>query len=132
MVRARLRLLCAAALLLAPAMQAAEAAQVLSPSAQSTRLAPLPERPALPPVAPSLAWEDAAAATLVSLPFTAFWSLLGALAVGGISQGRFPPELNGDMLAGAAMVAGGTSLGIGLINIRWGGTKKPAAEKAAP
>lgn len=132
MVRTPARLLCAVCLLLGPALHAAEAAQALSPSVQAADLAPLPPRPTLPPVAPSLAWEDAAAATLVSLPFTAFWSLLGALAAGGVSQGRFPPELNTEMLAGAALVAGGTSLGIGLINIRWGGSKKAAPEAAAP
>lgn len=100
-------------------------AAAVSPTVQA--LAELPPRPQAPVLQPNRAWEDAAAVTLVSLPFTAFWALLGALAVGGASQGRFPPELSTDMLAGAAMVAGGSSLAIGLFSISWGGPSHPAS-----
>jgi hypothetical protein len=124
MVRALLCLFAAACLALAPGLSAAEA---LSPSAKTLEALPqLPARPTIPDRKPNVAWEDMSAVTLVSLPFTAFWALLGALAVGGFQQGRFPPELDTPLLTGAAAVAAGASLSIGLVSVSWGGSSKPA------
>jgi hypothetical protein len=64
--------------------------------------------------------EDFFTVTLVSLPFTALWALIGASVVGGISQGKYPPEFNSDMLIGAGAVAVGASLGIGIVSVAWG------------
>jgi hypothetical protein len=94
-------------------------------------LAPLPGSPAVPQPLPSAGWEDFTAVTLVSMPFTAFWAVLGALIVGGVSQGHFPPEVDTPMLAGAAAVAGGASLGIGLVSLHWG-PRRAAAPDPAP
>lgn len=107
----------------AQALSPSAAAQALSPDAGSADLAPLPLRPAPLVREPNVAWEDFSAVTLVSLPFTAFWSILGTLAVGGISQGKFPPEIDSTLIATAASIAGGASLTIGLVSIQWGGPK---------
>ena len=64
--------------------------------------------------------EDFFTVTIVSLPFTALWVLIGASVVGGISQNRYPPEFNEDMLIGAGAVAVGASVGIGLVSVAWG------------
>jgi hypothetical protein len=124
MVRTLFSLLAALWMALAPGLNAAEA---LSPSAKALEaLPPLPARPAIPDRKPNVAWEDMSAVTLVSLPFTAFWALLGALAIGGFQQGRFPPEMDTPLLTGAAAVAAGASLSIGLVSVSWGGPSKPA------
>lgn len=119
----------------ATALSRGAQADAVSASAQGA-LEALPGRPSPPPLEPNVPWQDISAVTLVSLPFTAFWSVLGALAVAGISQGHFPPEIGTPMLAGAAIVAGSASLGIGLISVQWGGSKpralSPTAEAAHP
>jgi hypothetical protein len=60
---------------------------------------------------------------LISLPFTAIWGLLGALAVGGIAQHRFPPEFDTPLLAGAGAAALGASVITGLVSVKWGGSR---------
>lgn len=117
--------LSASAQALSPSAQAltpTATAQALSPSV-SADLAPLPPRPTPLVLEPNVAWEDFSAVTLVSLPFTAFWSILGTLIVGGLSQGKFPPEIDNTLIASAASVAAGASLAIGLVSIHWGGSK---------
>lgn len=124
MVRTLFSLFAAAWMALAPAMHAAEA---VSPSAKTLEALPqLPARPPIPARTPNVAWEDMSAVTIVSLPFTAFWALLGALTIGGIQQGRFPPEMDSPLLTGAAVVAAGASLSIGLVSVSWGGSSKAA------
>lgn len=130
MVNPAARGLAALWLALAPAWiraQGPEPAAAEAAPAEADLLGDLPARPRPPVPVPNVAWEHASAVTLVSLPFTAFWSLLGALAVGGIAQGRFPPEVDTPLLAGAAAVAGAGSLAIGLASVRWGG---PARREA--
>lgn len=109
---------------LAPALTAAAAVSESPEGAPAAEpgLSPLPERPAPLQREPNVAWEDVSAVTLVSLPFTAFWALIGALAVGGFTQGKFPPELDTPLLTGAAAAAAGASLSIGLISVNWGGS----------
>lgn len=100
----------------------------LSPAAASADLLPaLPSRPAPLKREPNVRWETFSATTLVSLPFTAFWALLGALIVGGVVQKRFPPEIDQPLLTSAAVVAGTASLGIGLISVNWGGSPASAS-----
>jgi hypothetical protein len=70
-----------------------------------------------------VAWEDFTAVTLISLPFTALWALVGAVTVAAISQHAFPPSMDTPQLAGAAMVAAGASVSIGLLSVQWGGPK---------
>jgi hypothetical protein len=89
-------------------------------------LAPLAPRPEPPAMQPSAAWEDVSAVTLVSLPFTAFWCLLGSLAVAGVAQHKFPPDMDTPTLLGAATVAAGASLAIGLVSLQWGGPSSSA------
>ena len=81
----------------------------------------LPGRPAPIPKIPNNGVEDFFAVTLISLPFTAFWALIGALIVGGISQNHFPPEFTTPLLASAGATAAGTSVAIGLVSVQWGG-----------
>lgn len=101
----------------------------LSLALPAAELAPLPASPPKPAHLPNVAWEDFTAVTLISLPFTALWSVLGALAVASISQQVFPPAMDTPELAGAAMVAVGASLSIGLVSVQWGGPKaKPTPE----
>lgn len=68
--------------------------------------------------------EDFFTVSLVSIPFTGLWALLGASVVAGISQSKYPPEFSDDMFLGAAGVALGASVGIGLLSVSWGGSKK--------
>lgn len=75
--------------------------------------------------------EDFFTVSLTSLPFTALWSLVGATVVGGISQNKFPPEFNDNMLIGAGAVALGASFSIGLVSVFWGKGKAPAASPQA-
>jgi hypothetical protein len=115
----------------APALLAAD----LSPTAaaqEDAELAALPARPAPLQREPNVAWEDFTASTLVSMPFTAFWALLGALLVGGVAQQRFPPEFDQNLLAGAAAAAGAASLTVGLVSVKWGGSKDPGSAAAGP
>ncbi len=97
----------------------AEASVTTTPEA----LAPLPGAPAPIPKVPNRPMEDFVAVTLISLPFTAFWGLIGALAIGGIAQNRFPPEFDTPLLTGAATFAAGSALTVGLVSVQWGGGK---------
>jgi hypothetical protein len=90
-------------------------------------MAVLPGRPPLPVKTVNNPVEDFAAVTLFSLPFTAFWALVGALAIGGISQSRFPPDFDGPLLPSAAAAAAGASVCIGLFSVSWGAGSAPAA-----
>jgi hypothetical protein len=128
------------ALRLSPVAALGGTAQALSPAAGAVSATAQPlsasanaELPALPPAPlPPLktensAWESFAGVTLLSAPFTALWSVLGALAVEGFAQGQFPPDFGRDRakatLSTAAAVAGGGSLLIGLVSVQWGGSK---------
>jgi hypothetical protein len=95
-------------------------AQALALSGTAKGLQPLPERPK--PIAKMAndPVEDFFAITLLSVPFTALWSLAGALIVGSISQGHFPPVIGTPLLTGAALTAAGASVTIGLVSIQWG------------
>lgn len=124
-----LSLTAASALAAAPAVQPL----ALSPTAAaSAELPALPPRPAPLKREPNVGWESFAASTLVSMPFTAFWALLGALLVGGVAQQRFPPEFDQALLTGAAAAAGAASVSIGLISVQWGGGSSPAAATLTP
>ena len=114
---------CLALTATATALSATSASVPASPAVYT--LQALPERPAPIRHVPNQAGEDLVAITLISLPFTALWSLLGAAIVGGISQNRFPPNFDTPMLTGAAGVALGTSLAIGLVSVQWGGSHPP-------
>jgi hypothetical protein len=126
----------------ARALSPAAAALPLSPSAGgSTRTAealsatakgllPLPERPDHIHLAVNNPVEDFFALTLLSLPFTAIWGLLGAVLVGSIAQAHFPPTVGTPLLAGAGVVAAGASVSIALVSIQWGGSSGPRASTA--
>ncbi len=91
-------------------------AQAISPTA----LVPL--TPFMPEA--DSGFEDFAVTSIISLPFTALWSLLGCMVVTSLWQQKFPPELGDPELIGAATTALGASISIGLISVNWGGTKK--------
>ena len=98
-------------------------ASALSPSADV--LLPLPPRPPPPAKTHNSALESFVGVTLLSAPFTAFWAVLGALAVESVAQHQFPPDFGQDRakatLSAAGAVAGGSSVMIGLVSIHWGG-----------
>lgn len=85
----------------------------------------LPGRPAPIPKVPNNGVEDFFAVTLISLPFMAFWGLIGALIVGSAGQGHFPPDFDTPLLQGAGMVAAGASVATGLVSVQWGSFPKP-------
>lgn len=97
-------------------------AKTLSPTANV--MGPLPARPLPIQRIANRPVDDFFAVTLISLPFTAFWALVGALAVGGIAQQRFPPEFDNNLLAGAGAFAGGASLLTGLVSVSWSSSPK--------
>lgn len=109
-------------------------ATALSPSADA--LAPLPARPLPPTKVTNSAWEGFAGVTLLSAPFTAFWSVLGALIVESLAQRQFPPDFGQDRakatLAAAAGVAAGSSVIIGLVSLHWGGSPSSPTAQALP
>jgi hypothetical protein len=94
-------------LLASPCLQAAEA------------LPPLPSTAPQPSVEKNEPLEDFFTVTIVSLPFTAFWCTLGALAIAGAQQGHFPPEVDQGLMVGAGSAALGLSVGIGLVSVTW-------------
>jgi hypothetical protein len=102
----------------AQALHAAEAG-ALSPTAQA---ASSPQFEKNRPV------EDFFTVSLISTPFTALWSFVGASVVAGISQGKFPPEYNDQMLIGAGGVALGAALSIGFVSAYWGKGVKPSSK----
>jgi hypothetical protein len=74
--------------------------------------------------------EDFCVVSIVSLPFTALWSILGAGIVASISQQKFPPELSNDTLFSTGAIALGASVGIGLVSVSWGRGKANSAPAA--
>ena len=123
MVRAAL-----AILLLLPAFSPAD----ISPTA-STDVSPTAKVEAAPLQAfqaePNHPVEDFFTVSLISLPFTALWSFIGATAVASVTQQKFPPEYTDTLFIGAGAAAAGLSLGIGLVSISWGpGTGKAHTE----
>ncbi|MES2201516.1 MAG: hypothetical protein V4498_04625 [candidate division FCPU426 bacterium] len=107
------------ALLCLPQASGAEMAAPLSPTATAEVVPLSPYKPQ-----PNRPVEDFFVVSIVSLPFTALWSLIGAAAVLSVSQGQFPPELTDASLIGAGATAVGLSLGVGLISVQWGGGKQ--------
>lgn len=109
-------------------------AAVLSPTADA--LAPLGPRPLPPPKVANSAWEGFVGVTLLSAPFTAFWSVLGALVVESLAQRQFPPDFGQDRakatLSAAAGVAAGSSVMIGLVSLHWGGSPASPTAQALP
>lgn len=82
-------------------------------------LPPLPNVAPQPSVEKNAPLEDFFTVSIVSLPFTAFWCTLGALAIAGAQQGHFPPEVDQSLLIGAGSAALGLSVSIGLISVTW-------------
>lgn len=136
MVKRALGVLLSLALLVQPGLAAdlsvtaatSPTAQALSPSAEG--LLDLPGRPAPIPKVPNRPVEDFFAVTLLSLPFTALWALVGALVVGGIAQNHFPPEFDTPLLTAAGMAAAGTSVAIGLVSVQWSAGPAPSPTPA--
>jgi hypothetical protein len=64
--------------------------------------------------------EDFFVVSIVSLPFTALWSVVGAAAVASISQKQFPPVFSNEAILSTAAIAVGSSLAIGLLSVSWG------------
>jgi hypothetical protein len=109
-----IRAVLAAALMLAPNLRSDVGAELARPISPTVAVDAGPGFQKNHPV------EDFFTVTIVSLPFTALWVLIGASVVGGISQGKYPPEFNSDMLIGAGAVALGASVGIGIVSVAWG------------
>jgi hypothetical protein len=94
-------------------------------------------RPTPPPHTANARWEDFTAVTLLSAPFTAFWSVLGAVLVATVSQSRGQgklvfPNMGTPELTSAAMVAATASVSIGLVSVQWGGSSRPVSATASP
>jgi hypothetical protein len=99
----------------------------LSLSPPADVLAAMAPRPSPPPHTANARWEDFTAVTLLSAPFTAIWSVLGAVLVATVSQSRGQgklvfPNMGTPELTGAALVAATASVSIGLISVQWGAT----------
>jgi hypothetical protein len=133
----------------AQALDVSATARGLSPSANAVSgtalsttppadvLAAMAPRPAPPEHPANARWEDFTAVTLLSAPFTAFWSVLGAVVVATVSQSRsqgklVAPNMGTPELSGAAMVAATASLGIGIVSVQWGGSPKRVSGTASP
>ena len=114
-----------------PARPLSSTAMVLSPTAKALSstakdpMAPLPGPPSPIVRVPNNPVEDFFAVTLISLPFSAFWALVGALVIGGAAQGHYPPEFTTQLLTTAGGIAAGTSVAIGLVSVQWGSSPKP-------
>lgn len=108
------RLLLCFMILAAPALESGEAAPQVRPV--SATAAPLE---AFQPE-PNGKLEDFFVVSLITLPFAALWSFIGATAVASVSQQKFPPEFTDPMLIGAGAVALGASVGVGLISVSFG------------
>ena len=97
-------------------------ATLLAPAASAEDLQayhPEPNHPA----------EDFFVVSIISLPFTALWCLVGATAVASVSQQKFPPDFTDEALIGAGAVALGSSVSIGLLSVSWGGSKSTQNKK---
>ncbi|HTB34727.1 MAG TPA: hypothetical protein VK842_07680 [bacterium] len=110
-------------------------ALALSPPADV--LAEMAPRPSPPEHRANARWEDFTAVTLLSAPFTAFWSVLGAVLVSTVSQSRehgrlAAPSMGTPELTSAAMIAGAASVSIGLVSVQWGGSPRGESGTAAP
>ena len=100
-------------------------ASALSGTAKADPMAPLPGPPSPIVRVPNNPVEDFFAVTLISLPFSAFWALVGTLIIGGAAQGHYPPDFNTQLLTTAGSIAAGTSLAIGLVSVQWGPSPHP-------
>jgi hypothetical protein len=113
-------------LLLAPVPGIPDAAPVSSATATTptaSSAAPLEPRLAgLEPYKPEAnkPVEDFFVVSIVSLPFTALWSVVGAAAVASIAQKQFPPTFSNEAIISTAAIAVGSSLAIGLLSVSWG------------
>ena len=104
----------------------------LSPTADSvgdTRVsflddAMFQERPPAPTGDPNHPLEDFFVVGIISLPFTALYSFLGATIADAVNQNRFPPELKTESLITAGGVALGSSLLIATFSVEWGGPRE--------
>jgi hypothetical protein len=74
--------------------------------------------------------EDFFTVTIISMPFTAFWSAIGAAIVAGIAQKKFPPNFDTPTLIGAGCVAAGASVTIGIVSAYWGQGKTPSRDQS--
>jgi hypothetical protein len=118
-----------------PAALVSAAATTGTPAALTPNadvMAPLPGRPPAIVHTVNDPVEDFFAVTLISMPFTAFWALLGALAIGGTVQKRFPPEFDTPLLISAGSVAAGASVLTGLISVHWGGSRPSPVPSPTP
>ena len=130
------RLILMAALLLPPGSSSADAtASPLSPTATAvaeTATAQAPSEPRFAGLEPYLPQankpvEDFFVVSIISLPFTALWTVVGAAAVASISQKQFPPAFSNDAILSTAAIAIGASLTIGLLSVSWGKGHSSAA-----
>jgi hypothetical protein len=76
--------------------------------------------------------EDFFVVSIISLPFTALWTLVGATIVASISQRTFPPSFSEGTLISSGAIAFGSSIGIGLLSATWGKGKSAPESVAAP
>ena len=68
--------------------------------------------------------EDFFVVTIISLPFTALYGLMGATAYDSIQQSKFPPRFETQTLTRAGIAALAASVLIGTFSVSWGGSKK--------
>jgi hypothetical protein len=76
--------------------------------------------------------EDFFVVSIISLPFTALWTLVGATVVASVSQKVFPPNFDEGTLISAGAIAAGASVSIGLVSATWGTGKAAPAHAGAP
>jgi hypothetical protein len=71
--------------------------------------------------------EDFFVVSIVSLPFTAFWSFVGSTAVVAVSKGRQHQSVSFSTptLVSTGLIALGASVSIGLLSVSWGQGVKP-------
>jgi hypothetical protein len=90
----------------------------------------LPARPSRKIAQKNVAWEDFTVVTLISLPFTALWCGLAAVAVSLCSGNRLPLSSTSPLVEGAGCLAGAASVTIGLVSVSWGGSAAPQGASA--
>ena len=122
----------ALALLFCARLALAEAPGSLTPTASTPQALTFTAELGLPPAKPDLGQtasnsrvEDFSIITLISLPFTALYSIAAVAAYQGILQKKFPPDIDQNTWSGTAIAAGAGALSIAAVSIQWGGPKKP-------